>query len=106
MSPRDCLCAAFRARNRRYVLSAMPNVRLVEPVAGVDEPRNVQIIRGPFLDLEEAASVDIDQVVGFLLGPLAGHGELTRRQKPRPHQPGLSFVASRGAPELDATSEA
>ena len=84
-------------------------VLLAMPVAAyffVFEPRNVQIIRGPFLDLEEAASVDIDQVVGFLLGPLAGHGELTRRQKPRPHQPGLSFVASRGAPELDATSEA
>jgi len=41
-------------------------VRFVEPVAGINQALDVQIVGGPFLDLEEAASIGIDRIVGLL----------------------------------------
>jgi hypothetical protein len=52
-------------------------VRFVEAVAGIDQARDVQIVRGPFLDFEKTALIRIDRIVGFFGGPLAGHYELS-----------------------------
>jgi hypothetical protein len=44
-------------------------VCFVDPVAGIDEPRDVQIISRPLLDLEETTLVGVDRIGGFFVGP-------------------------------------